>query len=84
MNFSPLPPSEMYFPPQDKFTMQYPLPYAVSKARLNDPLVASVGKLKGKVSFEQYDGEVLVFPWIFDIPMTRAKHEYKLRICKNT
>lgn len=84
MNFSQLPPSEMYFPPQDKFTMQYPLPYAVSKARLNDPLVASVGKLKGKVSFEQYDGEVLVFPWIFDIPMTRAKHEYKLRICKNT
>ncbi|WP_412023636.1 hypothetical protein [Burkholderia cepacia] len=84
MNFSPLPPSEMYYPPREQFTVAYPLPYAVSKAKLNDPLVASVSKLKGKVSFEQYDGEILVFPWLFDIPMTRVKHEYKLRICKNS
>ncbi|MDA3669997.1 hypothetical protein PFF91_28780 [Burkholderia cenocepacia] len=83
MNFGPTPPPEVSAPAENSYSPNYPTPGAVYGVKLRAPLMNSIDKLKGKVSFDEGDIEIADIPYVFDIKMKRIAHSYRLRICKN-
>nr|WP_175799908.1 hypothetical protein [Burkholderia anthina] len=85
MNLSPVPPIDGATPDPSTFSETYPTPFHVHSTKLIDPLNSTLDKLKGKVSFDEGDMEVKI---LIDLPdygikVSRIKHSYRLRICKN-
>jgi len=85
MNFLPLPPADYHFPDESQYVEVFPSAPAVYAAKLRLPLMQSIQNLKGKVSFDEGDMEIknILDSPEYGIVVTRVKHSYRLRICRN-
>lgn len=85
MNFLPLPPADYHIPDASQYVEVFPVANTVHETKLLSPLMQTIQNLKGKVSFDEGDLEIKN---ILDLPqygilITRVKHDYRLRICRN-